>query len=67
MPGVFEDERREYGRISPYPYGTGRIWPGRGVGAGLWWVVALLSYTTTRDIPTSRKDLGCLIPRGIDG
>ncbi len=26
MLGIFEDERRENGRISPYPPGTGRIW-----------------------------------------
>ena len=28
MLGIFEDVRRENGRISPYPFGTERIWPG---------------------------------------
>ncbi len=28
MLSIFEDERRENGRISPYPFGTERIWPG---------------------------------------
>ena len=37
MPGIFEDERRENERISPYPTGTGRIWSRIVVGEGLWW------------------------------
>ncbi len=37
MLGIFEDERRDNGRISPYPPGTGRIWPKIVVVEGLWW------------------------------
>ncbi len=36
MLSIFEDERRENGRISPYPSGTERIWPRIVVGEGLW-------------------------------
>ena len=56
MLSIFEDEGRENGRISPYPAGTGRIWPRIVVGNGLWWSAPRRPRLLALDKSRSRQD-----------